>query len=109
MNFFSDKSLSIKDREELLLKLYVTMQEHFGNVKECIELYSQHSIHDSATSMFYSKLSSLERMLGQVGPQERAARHHGHRPTVRDRPCSLARIEYLQISHCVDKSNLYIE
>ena len=74
VNFFSDKSLSIKDREELLLKLYVTMQEHFGNVKECIELYSQHSILDSATSMFYSKLSALERMLGQVEKKTQANR-----------------------------------
>ena len=63
VNFFSDKSLAIEDREDLLLKLYVTMQEHFKNVKECIDLYSQNSTHDSATSMFYSKIAALEGML----------------------------------------------
>lgn len=63
VNFFSDKSLLIKDREELLLKLYVTMKDHFANVKESIDLFSSHSVSDSATSMFLSKLSALERML----------------------------------------------
>ena len=74
INFFSDKSLSIKDREELLLKLYVTMKDHFTNVKESIDLFSKHSTHDSATSMFYSKLSALERMLSQVEKKTQANR-----------------------------------
>ena len=42
------------------------MEEHFANVKESIEPFSQHSTADSATSMFYSKLSALERMLHEM-------------------------------------------
>lgn len=74
VNFFSDKSLSIKNREELLLKLYVTIIDHFSNVKESIELFSKHSTSDSATSMFLSKLSALERMLEQVEKKTSANR-----------------------------------
>lgn len=50
------------------------MEEHFGNVKESIELFSQHSTHDSATSMFYSKLTALERMLAEVEKKTHAKR-----------------------------------
>ena len=60
-NFFSKESLQIKDREELLLKLYETMKDHFSNVKDSIELYSVHSTLDAATSLYYSKLGALER------------------------------------------------
>lgn len=38
--FFNEKSMALKEREELLLKLYVTMEEHFVNVKESIDLFS---------------------------------------------------------------------
>ena len=72
--FFNEQSLALKEREELLLKLYVTMEEHFANVKESIELFSQHSTADSATSMFYSKLSALERMLCEVEKKTHAKR-----------------------------------
>ena len=72
--FFNEKSLAIKEREELLLKLYVTMEGHFANVKESIELFAQHSTHDSATSMFYSKLTALERMLYEVEKKTHAKR-----------------------------------
>ena len=72
--FFNEKSLALKEREELLLKLFLTMEEHFGNVKESIELFSQHSTHDSATSMFYSKLTALERMLAEVEKKTHAKR-----------------------------------
>ena len=66
--------MALKEREELLLKLYVTMEEHFANVKESIELFSQHSTHASATSMFYSKLTALERMLCEVEKKTHAKR-----------------------------------
>lgn len=72
--FLNEKSLAMKERGELLLKLYVTMEEHFANVKESIELFSQHSTHDSATSMFYSKLTALERMLAEVEKKTHAKR-----------------------------------
>ena len=74
INFFSDRSLSIKDREELLLRLYVTMKDHFVNVKDSIELFSKHTTNDSATSMFISKLSALESMLEHVEKKTHASR-----------------------------------
>ena len=56
----------------MLLKLYVTMQDHFGNCKESIDLFSKHSTHDSASAMFYSKMAALERMLQQVEKKTKA-------------------------------------
>ena len=50
------------------------MKEHFSNVKESIELFSRHSTHDSATAMFYSKLSALERSLQEVEKKTHASR-----------------------------------
>ena len=73
-NFFSEESWKVQGRDELLLRLYVTMKEHFSNVKESIELFSRHSTHDSATAMFYSKLSALERSLQEVEKKTHASR-----------------------------------
>ena len=54
------------------MRLFTTMKDHIGNCKESIELFSKHSTHDSASAMFYSKLSALERMLQQVDKKVKA-------------------------------------
>ena len=72
VNFFSEESFEINEREELLLKLYQTIKDHFANVKDSIDLFSQHSDHDAATSMFYSKLSALEVALMKVEKKTQA-------------------------------------
>ena len=40
VNFFSEKSLAIPDRQDLLLTLYTAIEDHFANVRESIELFS---------------------------------------------------------------------
>ena len=44
--FFAKESMRIKEREDLLLRLYSTMKEHFLNLQDSIELYSAHSMND---------------------------------------------------------------
>lgn len=72
--FFAKESMRIKEREDLLLRLYSSMKEHFLNLQDSIELYSAHSMNDQATSLYYSKLSAFERKLQQVEKQTHASR-----------------------------------
>jgi len=63
---FTKENMRIKEREDLLLKLYATMNDHFLNVQDSIELYSVQSMNDQATSLYYSRLSALKRKLQLV-------------------------------------------
>ena len=65
-NFFLTESIKIPGREELLPQLYLTMVSHFRNVKSAIQVFAIHAASDSASAQFYSKLSSLKRLMHQV-------------------------------------------
>ena len=45
--------------------MYVTIKDHFTNVKESIDLYAVSTSHDTATQMFRSKMDTLDRLLQQ--------------------------------------------
>ena len=63
-NFFTQESMLIPGREELLHQLFVTMKKHFENVRNAVHAYSQHSAQiDTATAQFYANLGILENML----------------------------------------------
>jgi len=62
--FFTEESMLIPGREELLHQLFVTMKKHFENVRGAVHAYSQHSAQiDTATALFQANLAILEHML----------------------------------------------